>query len=289
MKKIFITGGNGQVAYEIARLLQEQHVEFFAPTHAELDITQQSAVSVAIERFRPDAVINAAAYTKVDLAEQDIQQAYAVNQIGAQNIALACATMQCPFLHISTDYIFDGKQDVPYLETDLVKPLNVYGASKWAGEVAVQESYPQAMILRVSGVFGVQGNNFVKTMLRLAREREILRVVADQTICPTPANAIAAAILIMLLNPKPGVYHFCSAEVTNWHAFAEAVVQNAVALNQVLAVKNIAAITTADYPTAAQRPNYSVLDCHKIFQTFVIKQPDWRQGLNDVISQLSAT
>jgi dTDP-4-dehydrorhamnose reductase len=287
MKKIFITGGNGQVAYELVQLLREKNIDFIAPAREELDITVEMAVYDAIKEFKPDAVVNAAAYTRVDLAEKESQLADAVNHTGAMYLAKTCEKIQCPLVHISTDYIFDGSQTTPYLETSPANPLNSYGLSKQLGELVVQEYCDHSTILRVSGVFGVHGNNFVKTILRLAKEREILRIVSDQIICPTPARAIAETILQILLNPRWGIYHYCGTPSTNWHAFAEVIVQKALEVNQQLLVKKIEAITTNEYPLPAKRPNYSVLNCQKIADTFGINQPDWEQGLTDVIYQLS--
>jgi dTDP-4-dehydrorhamnose reductase len=287
MKKIFITGGNGQVAYELVQLFREKNITFIALTREELDITQETAVNKAIQHFKPDAVINAAAYTKVDLAEKEPHLAYAVNSDGPKHLAKACRILQCPLIHLSTDYVFDGAQTTPYLETDPVMPINIYGLSKQQGEAAVKNECEQSVILRVSGVFGVHGHNFVKTILRLAKEKDTLRIVSDQVICPTPARSIAEAIYQILLNPCWGTYHYCGSKPTNWHALTEIIVQKALEVNQPLLVKKIEAITTKEYPTPAKRPHYSVLNCQRIADTFGIKQPDWEQGLTNVIYQLS--
>lgn len=287
MKKIFITGGHGQVAYELVQLLTGTPTKFFAPSREELDITDAVAVNNAITHIKPDAVINAAAYTKVDAAEKETQHAYAVNCDGAYHLALACAKMHCPLIHISTDYIFDGLETTPYTETSEAKPLNVYGLSKHQGEIAVLENHDNSIILRVSGVFGVHGNNFVKTILRLAKEREMLRIISDQTMCPTPAKAIANTILQMLSNFHRGIYHYCGDQPTNWYAFTNTIIQKALEAKYTLSVKKIEAIATSEYPAAAKRPPYSVLNCQKIANTFGIIQPDWKHGLTDVINQLS--
>lgn len=289
MNKILITGSHGQVAYEVAQLLQQRGQAYLALPRDLLNIADQAVVNAVMNEYRPSVVINTAAYTKVDLAEKEIQQAYAVNFEGPKHLAMACAELGSQLVHLSTDYIFDGCQAEPYRETSAAIPLSVYGASKRYGEVAVQECNQQAMILRVSGVFGVHGHNFVKTILRLAKANETLRIVADQTLCPTPAKAIAETILQMIATPNSGIYHYCGANPTTWHAFAKRIVDVAKAHNQPLTVKQIEAITTAQYPVAARRPQYSVLDCQKIKDTFHISQPSWEQGLDDVISQLSAT
>jgi dTDP-4-dehydrorhamnose reductase len=289
MKKILITGGNGQVAYELVRLLQGSAISFSAPSKKDFDITCCSSIDRVLTDVKPDAVINTAAYTYVDLAEKNPELADAVNHEGAKNLAKMCKKNKSILLHISTDYIFDGNQTTPYVETSEAAPINVYGATKRLGELGVQEQDDQAMILRVSGVFGNHGNNFVKTILRLAKEREVLRVVTDQTICPTPAKAIAETILQMLLNPHPGIYHYCGAEVTNWHAFAECIVDIARSLQYPVITQTIEKITTADYVTPAKRPLYSVLNCDHIHRVFGITQPDWKKGLTNVITELSAS
>jgi dTDP-4-dehydrorhamnose reductase len=288
MLKVLVTGGNGQVAYDLIQVLQTNNIAYIAPSREELDITQPTLINTVLNDFKPDAVVNTAAYTRVDLAEEELARANAVNHEGAKHLAIACSKAKIPLLHLSTDYIFDGAQSIPYVESSVANPLNVYGMSKWRGEQVVQEYWDQVMILRVSSVFGIQGNNFVKTILRLAKEREVLRIVADQIMCPTPAKAIAETILQMLLHPRWGVFHYCGAEATNWHAFAKLIVENARVLNLPLSVKHIEAITTDEYPLPAKRPPYSVLNCQHIMDIFGIQQTDWKQGLTYVITQLSA-
>ena len=183
MMKILVTGGNGQVAHDLVELLQANNIIYMAPSREELDITQSTVINDVISYFKPDAVVNVAAYTRVDLAEQEPMLSSAVNALGPQYLAVACSKYKIPLLHVSTDYVFDGEQTIPYAESHLPKPVNVYGMSKWQGELAVQMYCEQAMILRVSSVFGVHGNNFVKTILRLAKEREVLRIVADRPLC----------------------------------------------------------------------------------------------------------
>jgi len=286
MSKILITGGHGQLAYELIALAQQQKHQMMAPAREQLDITQQSGVQEIVDTFQPDVVINTAAYTKVDQAEQDIQQAYAVNCEGVKNIALVCAHNHIPLLHISTDYVFAGNQTRPYLESDTVSPINIYGKSKWQGEEAVREHCPQHIILRVSSVFGRHGQNFVKTILRLARERELLRIVADQTMCPTPAKAIANTLLRIMAMPYWGTYHYCGTEAVTWYDFTKAIIYQAKQ-QMVLPLKQLDPITTAEYPTAAKRPAYSVLDGSLFEKTFALQCPDWRTGLDDVITALS--
>ena len=285
MTKILITGGHGQLAYElIALALQHKH-QIMAPARDQLDITQLLGVQKTIDTFQPDVVINTAAYTKVDQAEQDTQQAYAVNDEGVKNLALVCANSHIPLLHISTDYVFAGNQTRPYRESDAVSPINIYGQSKWQGEEAVREHCSQHIILRVSSVFGRHGQNFVKNLLRLARERELLRIVADQTMCPTPAKALADTLLRIMTMPQWGTYHYCGTEAVTWYDFSKSIIDQAKQ-QMVLSLKQLDPITTAEYPTAAKRPAYSVLDGGLFEKTFALPCPDWRIGLADVIATL---
>jgi dTDP-4-dehydrorhamnose reductase len=284
--KILITGGNGQVAYDVKRLAY--HHIIHAPTHQELSISNFSAVHDAIENFKPQIVINAAAYTQVDRAEQDSENAFAANRVGAKNLAIVCEKFHIPLLHLSTDYVFNGENKNPYIEKDSVAPINIYGESKLRGEEEIQKHCENYVILRVSGVFGVHGVNFVKTMLRLAREREELRVVSDQQTCPTSAADIAATLLALCENPRSGIFHYCGSTAVSWYEFAKSIIKNANQYEK-LKVKNIIAIPTSDYPTPAKRPVYSVLNCEKINKNFGIQQPDLEKGLDHVISTLYAT
>ncbi len=285
MTKILITGAQGQLAYELEQLAQHSVI---ALTRAQLDITQYDAVQKAVDTYQPDVVINTAAYTKVDAAEHNSEQAYAVNCLGAKNIALACEKNQIPLLHLSTDYIFDGSKNTPYLETDPASPINIYGKTKWQGEEAVRSHCEKHIILRVSAVFGQHGQNFVKTILRLAQEKETLRVVADQTMCPTPARAIAEALFTIITMPRWGTYHYCGLPAVTWYDFAKRIVQ--LAKEQMpLHIKELEPITTADFPTAAKRPACSVLDCTQFEKNFGPIRPHWELGLKNVITTLSTS
>lgn len=286
MSKILITGSQGQLAYELKRLAIPHNV--IALSHDELDITQEKAVQKALELHQPDYVINTAAYTQVDLAEQQTEQAYAVNCTGAKNLAMACAKFSIPLLHLSTDYVFDGSKNTPYLETDSVSPVNTYGLTKWQGEEVIRTHCPQHIILRVSSVFGEHGHNFVKTILRLANEREVLRIVSDQTMCPTPAYAIADTLLKIIKIQQWGTYHYCGAEAVTWYDFAKQIVSIAQKKTS-LRVQHIEPIQTKDFQTAAKRPAYSVLDCTQFEKHFKITRPSWQTGLHDVITTLSTS
>jgi dTDP-4-dehydrorhamnose reductase len=280
---LLITGGNGQVAWDLQQLAIDKTIKLVACSRAALDITNPASINQAFEQFRPDIVINTAAYTAVDKAEQETEQTFRINRDGAANLARACSTATVPLIHLSTDYIFDGKKTTLYQEDDQPAPLGVYGQSKWEGEEAVREHCPQHIILRVSGVFGRHGNNFVKTILRLAGERESLRIVADQTTCPTPAADIAETIIMLVKVINYGLfgtYHYCSDEPTTWHHFAETIIKMAELKTE------IQPISTAEYPTAAKRPPYCVLDTQKIRAQFGIQPRSWRKGLLDMINEI---
>ncbi|MCD6038644.1 MAG: rmlD 2 [Gammaproteobacteria bacterium] len=287
MSKILITGGQGQLAYELVQLARQKNHLIWAPPREELDITQPLVVREALDTFQPDVVINTAAYTQVDKAEKNTQQAYAVNTQGAKNLALACEKISRPLLHLSTDYVFDGNKKSPYLETDKVAPINVYGASKWQGEEGVRQSCSRYIILRVSSVFGQQGQNFVKKILQWIREKESLYIVADQTMCPTPAQAIADTLLKIMTMPHWGTYHYCGEEAVTWYDFAKAIMEQV--RPYIGGGREIHPISMADYPTEAMRPVYSVLDCTQFENVFGIIRPNWRIGLKNVITALSTS
>ena len=290
--RIVLTGANGQVGWEIARLARDH--ELLALDHAALDITDAGAVRRTLEESQGEVVINAAAYTAVDKAEQEPEQAFAVNRDGPQQLAAGCHSLGIPLLHLSTDYVFDGTQSRPYQEEDPVAPLGVYGRSKWEGEVAVRQIHAAHLILRVSWVFDEHGHNFVKTILRLAREREQLRVVADQYGCPTYAAAIARVLLSLAEQVATGdqrdhwgTYHYCGTPATTWYGFAQAIVDIARTYEP-LQVQELVPITTAEYPTPARRPANSVLDCSRLKERFGIATRPWQEGLAATLQALLA-
>jgi dTDP-4-dehydrorhamnose reductase len=244
-----------------------------------------------IAQERPDLVINLAAYTAVDRAESEPETAWAVNCAGVAHIAAACDD-GTPLVHLSTDYVFDGRKDGPYCEGDAVNPLNVYGRSKEAGERAVRSAAPRHIILRTAWVYGAYGTNFVKAMLRLGAERPVLRVVADQQGCPTAAADIAAALIAIARKIERGgigwgTFHFAAAGSTSWCEFAEEIVGLAGELGTWPSglAPRVEPITTDQYPTAAQRPTNSVLDCRKI-TALGISPPPWRSSLPAVVREL---
>ncbi len=288
--RVLITGAKGQVGWELTRQAPQAGFDILAMDAEGLDITDAQAVKQLVNEAAIDVVINAAAYTAVDRAEQEPEQAYAVNRDGPAYLATACAERGIPLLHLSTDYVFAGDQTQPYREDDPVSPLGVYGQSKWAGEQAVRQTLSQHVILRTSWVFGVHGHNFVKTMLRLAQEREHLHVVADQHGSPTFAGDIAAALLHILRHPAWasgslwGTYHFTGSPPTTWHGLATAAIEHARRWQR-LPVQAITPITTADYPTPAARPLYSVLDTRRCAQVFGYPSPPWQTGLAQLVEQ----
>jgi dTDP-4-dehydrorhamnose reductase len=288
--RIVIIGARGQVGWELTQRAPLLGHEALAWDVAELDITDAAAVNRELAASGADVVINAAAYTAVDKAEQESGLAFAVNRDGPAHLAAACARLNIPLLHISTDYVYDGAKIDPYVEDDPTTPLGVYGASKLAGDEAVRQGLPRHLILRVSWVFGIHGHNFVKTILRLAREREELRVVADQYGCPTYAGDIADTLLELAgrtaeidANAAWGTYHYCGEPATTWHGFASAIVELARA-REPLVVQSVTAIATVDYPLPSPRPVNSVLDCAKLAACFGIQPRPWRAGLEAMLN-----
>ena len=287
--KILVFGAGGQIGREVYRAAWPSRCAVLPLERKALDITKSAAVGAVLARETPDLVINLAAYTTVDRAESEPEEAWAVNCAGAAHIAAACEESATPLIHLSTDYVFDGRKAGPYREDDAVDPLGVYGRSKEAGERAVRAALAHHVILRTAWIFGVYGANFVKTMLRLASERPVLSVVADQRGCPTGAADVAAALIVVAEHiergeAKWGTYHFVGADATTWHGFAEAIFDLAAPR---LAVRpQVDPITTDQYPTPARRPMNSVLDCRKIGDAFGIAPPPWRKALAAVISEL---
>ena len=287
MKKILITGAGGQLGSEI-RFLSTQYPdrEFVFTDYQELDITDRQAVLAFVEQGQYYAVINCAAYTAVDKAESDNEKAYLINETGAGNLAEAAAKTGAKFVHISTDFIFDGTHSTPILEDDKPGPLSVYGASKLAGELAVLKANPDCLLFRTSWVYSSFGGNFVKTMLRLCTERESLSVIFDQIGTPTYARDLAQVILGTLdkaIDQKiSGVYNYSNEGVASWYDFA-------VAIRDIAGLKTkIAPIESTQYPTPATRPKYSVLNKKKVKATFGIEIPYWRESLVTCMNLITA-
>ena len=279
--KILVTGGKGQLGRAVARRGAAAGHSIRAVDVDELDICDESQVGRALDHA-PEVVINAAAYTAVDKAESERDRAFAINATGAGNLARACSARFIRLLHVSTDYVFDGTSTRPYREDDPIAPQSVYGASKAEGERLVNEQ--RGIVVRTSWLFEQKGPSFVHTMLRLAKERPVLRVVADQHGCPTWADDLADALLALAGIPRlDSIYHYCNAEPTTWHGFASTIIDIARARTKI-ACERVEAITTADYPTPAKRPASSILDTSKIAALGIVP-PSWRAGLATVIAQ----
>ena len=282
MTRLLVFGRSGQVATELARLAPD--AQFLG--RDQVDLTDPEACAAAVRDSDCEAIINAAAYTAVDDAETDRETAFAVNGAAPGAMAAEAAARGIPFIHISTDYVFDGCGRDPWVEADPGRPLGVYGASKLAGERAVASFRGQAVILRTSWVFSAHGKNFVKTMLRLGAEREELRVVADQLGGPTPADDIAETCLRVLqqMQTDPahrGVYHYAGAPDTSWAGFAREIMEQAQLPCKIIDIES------SEYPTPARRPANSRLDCSAIARDFAILRPDWREGLARVLTELN--
>ena len=293
--RVLVFGAAGQVGHEVCRAAWPASVELTPLDRSSGDITKPAAVDGLIRQQRPDLVINLAAYTAVDRAESEPELAWAVNCAGAAHIAAACGDHAAALVQLSTDYVFDGTKPGPYCEDDPVNPLGVYGRSKEAGERAVRAAAERHIILRTAWIYGVHGANFVKTMLRLGAERPVLRVVADQRGCPTAARDIALALVAIGRQIEQGTacwgtFHFTGDGATSWHGFAEEIVEQAARSNswRNQPKPRVEAITTDQYPTPAQRPMNSVLDCRKIGEALGITPLPWRKSLHTVLGEMLA-
>lgn len=292
--RVLAAGASGQLAHSLAASGTDAgaDIAITALGRPVLDILDRNTIRNAIEQIKPHILVNAAAYTAVDRAENEADQAFAVNRDGAGNLATEAAQNDIPIIHVSTDYVFDGSQPTPYVETDPPAPPGVYGRSKYEGELAVADANPCHVILRTSWVYSEYGGNFVKTMLRLAQEKPELRVVADQHGNPTHAADLAEGILKIAGaltkgkgNASPwGVYHLTGQGETTWHGFAQHIVNCAARLGTPLIP--VIPITTADFPTPAKRPANSRLDCSKAQDTFGVTLPHWRDGVERCVTAL---
>lgn len=292
--RILLFGANGQVGHELRRSLAPLGELVCTTRSGKLpdgarceiaDFEQPASLPGLIERMAPDVVVNAAAYTAVDRAEDDRDAAFRANAEAPAAIAATCARQGALLVHYSTDYVFDGTATRPYREDDPTNPLGVYGASKLAGEQAIQASGARHIIFRTAWVYAAHGRNFLRTMLRLAAERDELRVVADQIGTPTPAGLIADVTAQALGQPPrhSGIWHLTAGGQTSWHGFAEAIFERACVLGLIGKRPTVTAITTAEYPTAAQRPANAVLDCGRLERDFDVPRLQWQQGLDQVL------
>jgi dTDP-4-dehydrorhamnose reductase len=281
--RILLLGRNGQVGWELERLLAPQG-ELTALGHAELDLADVPRLVATVRALQPEAIVNAAAYTAVDKAESERDAAFAVNATAPRVLAEEAKRIGALLVHYSTDYVFDGAKAAPYVEDDPTNPLNVYGASKLAGEKAIRKSGCSHLILRTSWVYGPRGANFMLTMLRLARERPELRVVDDQVGAPTSSAAIARATTAILerANQSPalgGLYHLAAAGETSWCGFAREI------LAQARLATPVVPIPTEQYPTPARRPRNSRLDCTRLREAFGVTLAPWQAGLDEAMRE----
>jgi dTDP-4-dehydrorhamnose reductase len=286
--RVLIAGAAGQVGRELLASIPEQ-VEARGIDYADLDICDAQQVRAYIAQFKPQLIINAAAYTAVDKAESESQLAYRVNSDGAANLAYGAADCGARLLHISTDFVFNGLASKPYLPHDATAPLSVYGASKLAGEAAVLELLAdKALIVRTAWVYSTHGQNFLKTMLRLMNERGAVRVVADQVGTPTSAASLASILWRFAFRPDlSGLYHWTDAGVAGWYDFAVAIAEEGAAVGLLKKDVSVTPIGTADYPTPAKRPSYSVLDKSSTLSALELQSVHWRVKLRAVIKELS--
>lgn len=291
--KVCVVGHRGMLARDLVPRLKLAGFSVACAGLPDIDITKPDKTLSYLEGLSADLIINCAAYTFVDKAESEPEKAFSVNRDGAMHLAQASANLSIPLIHISTDFIFDGNASRPYSEEDPVRPLSIYGKSKWEGEEAIRAHLEQHLIVRTAWLFGSHGHNFVKTMLRLARDREEIRVVADQWGCPTWTGHLADALVDLtesIREAKAGIdwgtYHFSGSGNTTWHGFTESIVKQAKRWER-LRVCRIVPITTSEYPTPAQRPKWSVLDCSKIQRNFGINTSPWTEGLVSMLTEIN--
>ncbi len=290
---LLVTGSTGQLGQEFCRQAEEQGYSVIPASRPGFDITDGKLVAKVVEESKASIVVNNAAYTAVDKAEDDPGTAFMVNRDGPALLATCCAQMGVPLIHVSTDYVFDGAKNGPYAETDTVSPINVYGKSKAAGETEVRKRLDQHIILRTSWLYGLYGNNFVKTILRLAMEKEEIRVVSDQFGCPTSTGELSSCMLAIaehILAGKStcwGTYHCCGKGRTSWYGFAREILDLARGHIE-LKTERVVPVTTKEFPTRARRPVNSVLDCSALGKYFGFFPAPWRDPLCGLIEQLTS-
>lgn len=291
MTKILLTGSDGQVGQDLQQTLVPLG-EVIATNRQQLDLTSPDSIRQVIQEIKPDIIVNSAAYTAVDKAETESDLAFAVNGIAPAIIAEEAKKIGAFLLHISTDYVFDGKKNTPYLETDVTHPLGVYGQTKLAGEQGIEKNGDRYVILRTAWVYGTKGKgNFVKTMLRLGQQKEQLGIVSDQVGTPTWSYDIANTISQMLtqlnLTETREIYHFTNTGVASWYDLAMAIFEEAKNIGFPLTIKQVNPITTEEYPTPAKRPHYSVLSGKKTAKLLGYNAPYWRDSLKEMLMKLS--
>lgn len=278
--KVLVTGAKGQLGQDVLCLLENQPWEVFGFGREELDITNEEQVREKVLAIKPNIIIHTAAYTQVDQAESDEETAFKVNAEGTKYLAQAAEAVEAKFCYVSTDYVFDGTNNEPYKTNDETNPQTIYGKSKLAGEQYTSEYCSKYFVVRTSWVFGLHGNNFVKTMLRLADERSELEVVSDQFGSPTYTNDLARFIIELVETNKYGIYHASNSGVCSWYEFAKEIFRQS---NRNV---NVNAISTAEFQRPAQRPAYSVLEQKKIAEQGLIMLPNWKEALGRYLSQM---
>jgi dTDP-4-dehydrorhamnose reductase len=291
--KILLLGKNGQVGWELQRSLAPLGELLALDRHSSShcgDLTDLEGLADTVRLFKPNVVVNAAAYTAVDKAESDPETAHLVNALAPEVLSRACAAMGARLFHYSTDYVFDGSGQTPWVETDATGPLNAYGRSKLAGEQGIAKQGAQHVIFRTSWVYGTEGGNFAKTMLRLAQEREKMTVINDQFGAPTGAALLAdiTALALQTHQPLSGIYHVAASGVTTWFEYANHVLAKAKQLKPSLnyAVKEVLPVPTSEFPTPAQRPLNSRLNCSRLEQALQLQLPPWQTGVDQLLAKI---
>jgi dTDP-4-dehydrorhamnose reductase len=290
VRSVLVAGRTGQLAQAMVAFANERKLPLIAVARPQLDLTDAESIDRVINAHFPQAIINAAAYTLVDKAESEPDLAFKINRDGAAHLARVAARLRVPFVHVSSDYVFDGNKAMPYEEDDSPSPLSIYGRSKREGEIAVLDANPEAVVVRTSWLYSRYGQNFVKSMLRLAATRDHVRVVDDQHGAPTSAGDLAQAITKIIAQigapNRGGIYHLSAAGETTWYGFAAAIFAGWASRGR--SVPSLEAITTADYQTPARRPANSRLDCSKAARVFGICLPPWRPSLETCLDELVA-
>ena len=291
-RSVLVVGRTGQLARALVEVANDRNLPVLAAARPELDLSAPESIDRIVSTCRPRAIVNAAAYTFVDKAESEIDLAFKINRDGAGHLARVAERLHVPFIQLSTDYVFDGNKLTSYQEDDLASPLGIYGRSKRDGEIAVLASHSAPVVLRTSWIYSPFGHNFVKTMLRLGKTHDDIRVVDDQYGAPTSAIDLAQAIIeiVQQIERRPdnnlaGIYHLAAAGKTTWYGFAAAIFAGWASRGR--RTPTLKAITTADYPTPAPRPANSQLDCSKAARVFGVRLPHWRQGLESCLDELA--